>query len=256
MVEFRLKAHSSVILDKQLVREFSKVLGGINLAKAVVLLSGGLDSTVCLALALKEGHEVYPLSFNYGQRHKQELEQAKKIAGFFNLAQHLIIDIGLKAMGGSALTSDEIEVPEGDIERKDIPVTYVPARNMVFLSFAIGYAEVLEAAKVYIGVNALDYSGYPDCRPEFIQSFQQTANLATKAGVGGQPFEIVTPLINLTKKEIIELGTKVGAPLNLTYSCYRGGETACGTCDSCRLRLKGFSESGMPDPILYAQNLP
>ncbi len=221
--------------------------------KAVVLLSGGLDSTVCMSVAKKEGYELFPISFSYGQRHNRELECAKSVANYYNVDKHLIINTNMDAIGGSALT-DDIEVPEGDENRQDIPVTYVPARNLIFLSYALGYAEVLDAAKIYIGVNAVDYSGYPDCRPEFIDRFQNLADYSTKAGTqDSKHIKVETPLIHLTKAEIITLGMKNDAPLNLTTSCYRGGELACGTCDSCVLRLRGFKEAGCEDPILYQQ---
>ncbi len=219
--------------------------------KAVVLLSGGLDSTVCMSVARKEGYEIYPVSFAYGQRHNRETECAKKVAAFYGVTRHLIISTNLDAIGGSALTAD-IDVPDGDEVREDIPVTYVPARNLIFLSYALGYAEVLDAAKIYIGVNAVDYSGYPDCRPEFIQRFQQLADYSTRAATQDKKkIRVETPLINLSKAEIIKLGVANGAPLELTTSCYRGGEKACGTCDSCLLRLRGFREAGYPDPIPY-----
>lgn len=221
--------------------------------KAVVLLSGGLDSTVCMSAAKLEGFELFPVSFSYGQRHNRELECAKSVAKFYNVDKHLVINTNMNAIGGSALTSD-IDVPEGDENRQDIPATYVPARNLIFLSYALGYAEVLDARRIYIGVNAVDYSGYPDCRPEFINRFQQLADYSTKAGTQDRKLiKVETPLINLTKAEIISLGMKNNAPLNLTTSCYRGGELACGTCDSCILRLRGFKEAGFTDPVPYFQ---
>ena len=222
--------------------------------KAVVLLSGGLDSTVCMAVARSKGLEVYPISFNYHQRHSIELESAKKVAAFYNVKKHLIIETNMEAIGGSALTDDKIAVPEGDFDHgsEDIPITYVPARNLIFLSYAMGYAEVIGANQVFIGVNAVDYSGYPDCRPEFIASFQKTANLATKAGTAdAHPISIATPLQNLSKKEIVQLGSQLGAPLQFTHSCYKGGAKACGVCDSCKLRLRGFAEAGVVDPVEY-----
>lgn len=219
--------------------------------KAVVLLSGGLDSTVCMSAAENEGCELFPISFAYGQRHDREIECAKSVASHYKVKKHLIINTNMDAIGGSALT-DDIEVPEGDENRSDIPVTYVPARNLTFLSYALGYAEVLGAEKIYIGVNAVDYSGYPDCRPEFIERFQALADYSTKAATQDQKtIKIETPLINLTKAEIVKLGIANGAPLNLTTSCYRGGQKACGTCDSCVLRLRGFKEAGVEDPIPY-----
>lgn len=220
--------------------------------KAVVLLSGGLDSTVCMAVAKSKGLDVYPISFNYHQRHSIELEHAKEVAAYFKVKKHLIIDTNMNEIGGSALTDTKIAVPEGDAERADIPVTYVPARNLIFLSYALGYAEVLDAAHVYIGVNAVDYSGYPDCRPEFIRKFQDLADYATKATVADhKQIKIMTPLQDMSKKDIVLLGNELQAPLHLTHSCYNGGDKACGVCDSCTLRLKGFAEAGIKDPIAY-----
>ncbi|MFV0636071.1 7-cyano-7-deazaguanine synthase QueC [Mitsuokella sp.] len=220
--------------------------------KAVVLLSGGLDSCTCMAVAKSKGYEVYPISFNYHQRHSIELEGAKKIAQFYGVKKHLIIETNMEAIGGSALTDEKIEVPEGDVNRTTVPPTYVPARNLIFLSYAMGYAEVLGATHVYIGVNSVDYSGYPDCRPEFIQKFQALADYATTAtAVKGQKITIETPLQDLSKKDIVLLGTKLGAPFQFTHSCYKGGEKACGVCDSCKLRLRGFAEAGVEDPIAY-----
>lgn len=222
--------------------------------KAVVLLSGGLDSTVCMAVANSKGYEVYPISFNYHQRHSVELESAKKVAKYFNAKKHLIIDNNMSEIGGSALTDKNIQVPVGDVNRTDIPVTYVPARNLIFLSYALGYAEVLGAESIFIGVNALDYSGYPDCRPEFINLFQQLANYSTKAAVQDhKKIKIETPLIDLSKKEIVLLGSELNAPLQFTHSCYNGGKKACGICDSCKLRLKGFAEAGIKDPVAYIE---
>lgn len=219
--------------------------------KAVVLLSGGLDSTVCMSVAQKEGYDLYPLSFSYGQRHSRELECAKAIAEHYQVKKHLIINTNMEDIGGSALT-DSIPVPEGDIDRKDIPVTYVPARNLIFLSYALGYAEVLGAEKIYIGVNAVDYSGYPDCRPEFIGKFQALSDYSTKAtAVDQQSIIVETPLMHLTKADIVALGMKNNAPLELTTSCYNGKEVACGSCDSCLLRLEGFKAAGFRDPIRY-----
>jgi len=221
--------------------------------RAVVLLSGGLDSTVCMAVANSQGYEVFPLSFNYHQRHSIELKSAQQIAEYYKVQRHLVIENNMDAIGGSALTDQTIAVPSGDIERPDIPATYVPARNLIFLSYALGYAEVIGADRIFIGVNALDYSGYPDCRPEFINMFQQLADYSTKAVIqDNRKIIIETPLIHLTKKDIVLLGAKLEAPLHLTRSCYRGGEAACGTCDSCLLRLKGFAEAGLSDPIAYA----
>src|SRR5688500_15230327 len=225
--------------------------------KAVLLLSGGLDSTTLLALAMSEGHAVHALSFSYGQRHSIELEAARKIATSYGVVQHLVTDIDLRAFGGSALTSD-IPVPKGEAagSRTAIPVTYVPARNTIFLSFALAWAEVLEASDIFIGVNALDYSGYPDCRPEFIAAFERMADLATRAGVeGGAGIRIRTPLIDLSKREIIELGIRLGVDYSVTTSCYDPdlNGAACGQCDACRLRMRGFQEAGAHDPAPYTQ---
>ncbi|MDQ0202317.1 7-cyano-7-deazaguanine synthase QueC [Pectinatus haikarae] len=222
--------------------------------KAVILLSGGLDSTVCMAAAKNKNYDLYPISFDYQQRHNIELESAKKIAKFFNVKKHLIINTNMNAIGGSALTDNSIEVPDRDPDGTDVPITYVPARNLIFLSYALGYAEVLGAEYVYIGVNAVDYSGYPDCRPDFIKKFQDLADYATKATAAEhKKIEIVTPLQNLSKKDIVLLGAKLGAPLSMTRSCYNGGEKACGHCDSCKLRLRGFEEAGLKDPIEYME---
>lgn len=216
--------------------------------KAVVLLSGGLDSTTCMSIAHKEGYEIYPISFDYNQRHSIELDCARNVAKFYNVPKHKIFKID--NVGGSALTDMQIEVPEYQ-EDGGIPITYVPARNILFLSYAVGYAEVLGAEAIFIGVNAVDYSGYPDCRPEFIQAFQKAMDAGTKAGMEGHGAKIMTPLIDITKAEIIKLAAENGAPLQLTTSCYKGGAKACGVCDSCQLRLKGFSEAGLKDPIDY-----
>lgn len=220
--------------------------------KAVVLYSGGLDSTTCMAIAGSEGFAPYAVSFSYGQRHSVELELAKKNARAIGAVDHLIIEFDYRKVGGSALTSDAAVPKDGVGE--DIPVTYVPARNTIFLSFALGWAEVLGARDIFIGVNALDYSGYPDCRPEYIASFEKMANLATKAGIEGHGFHIHTPLIHLTKAEIIKKGLGLGVDYSRTHSCYDPTPegVACGLCDSCRLRLKGFIEAGVPDPICYA----
>ncbi len=220
--------------------------------KAVVLYSGGLDSSTCMAMAVADGFTPYAISFSYGQRHKYELEVARANAVRLGAAEHLVVDFDLRLMGGSALTSN-IDVPKEGVGN-DIPVTYVPARNTIFLSFALGWAEVLGASDIYIGVNALDYSGYPDCRPEYIQAYQRMANLATRAGVEGTSnFHIHTPLISMTKAEIITAGLALGVDYSLTHSCYDPTATgvSCGTCDSCRLRLKGFAEAGLSDPIKY-----
>ena len=224
--------------------------------KAVLLLSGGLDSTTLLALASSEGRAVYALSFSYGQRHSAELAAARKIAARYDVVQHLVTEIDLRAFGGSALTSD-ITVPKGEApdSRIGIPVTYVPARNTIFLSFALAWAEVIGASDIFIGVNALDYSGYPDCRPEFIAAFERMASLATRAGVeGATEINVFTPLISLSKREIIELGLRLGVDYSMTTSCYDPdtGGNACGTCDACQLRLRGFAEAGARDPVSYA----
>lgn len=219
--------------------------------KAVVILSGGLDSTTCMGIAKEKGYELYPLTFYYGQKHNREVEQAKKIAQFYQVKEHRIVNIDfLNQIGGSALTDEAITVPQGE-QSEDIPVTYVPARNMIFLSLAAAYAEVIGASAIYIGVSSVDYSGYPDCRPEFIESMEKTINLATKQGVTGDWFSIETPLLHLTKKETIEIGMRLKVPYHLTTSCYNGEEKACGTCDSCMLRIKGFKEAGHVDPIPY-----
>ncbi|MFZ5986093.1 MAG: 7-cyano-7-deazaguanine synthase QueC [Bacillota bacterium] len=218
------------------------------MSRAVVLLSGGLDSTTCMSVAIREGYDVYPLSFDYGQRHEKELESAKQISKYYKIKQHKIIKTG--NVGGSALTDFDIDVPEYK-NGLHIPVTYVPARNIIFLSYAVGYAEVVDAEAIYIGVNAVDYSGYPDCRPEFIEAFENVIRLGTKSGVNGKPVKIVTPLISLSKADIIKLACENNAPLHLTTSCYKGGEKACGVCDSCVLRLKGFKEAGIVDTIEY-----
>lgn len=224
--------------------------------RAVVLLSGGLDSTTTLAIAQQEGFEVYAISFRYGQRHSAELAAATRIAERFSVVQHVIADIDLRTFGGSALTSD-IAVPKDrplDEMGAGIPVTYVPARNTIFLSFALAWAEVLGADDIFLGVNALDYSGYPDCRPEYIAAYERMANLATKAGVEGQQrLTIHTPLIELTKAQIIERGLALGVDYSMTLTCYDPSPTgeACGHCDACLLRLKGFAEVGKTDPARY-----
>ncbi|MDN4072561.1 7-cyano-7-deazaguanine synthase QueC [Fictibacillus terranigra] len=220
--------------------------------KAVIVLSGGLDSTTCMGIAADEGYELYPLTFNYGQRHSREVLQAQKVAQHYKVNDHRIVDIAfLNQIGGSALTDVSIEVPMEKGENEEIPATYVPARNMIFLSLASAYAEVIGAEAVYIGVSAVDYSGYPDCRPEFISSMNETINLATKAGTTGDKIRICAPLMHLTKKDTIERGLELEVPYHLTTSCYNGEEEACGECDSCQLRLKGFEEAGAADPIPY-----
>jgi 7-cyano-7-deazaguanine synthase len=226
--------------------------------KAVVLLSGGVDSATVLAIAKAEGYAPYALSFRYGQRHGVEVEAARRVAAALGAAEHVVAEIDLRVFGGSALTAD-IDVPHHDsaedVDTSEIPVTYVPARNTVFLSFALAWAETLDASDVFIGVNALDYSGYPDCRPEYIAAYERMANLATKAGVEGrQRLRIHTPLIELTKAQTIERGLALGVDYSLTHSCYdpRPDGLACGTCDSCLLRGRGFAELGLTDPALEA----
>ena len=224
--------------------------------KAVVLLSGGIDSSTTLAIAKDSGFEVYAISFRYGQRHHFEIDAAKKIAGKVDVKEHLIMNFDLSSFGGSALT-DKIPVPKNkrveDIG-KEIPVTYVPARNIIFLSLALGWAEVLGVTDIFIGVNAIDYSGYPDCRPEFIRAFEKTANLGTKSGVEGNIIKIHTPLISLSKAEIIKKGIELGVDYSLTHSCYDPDDRgrACGNCDSCLLRKKGFFDAGVEDPTSYS----
>jgi 7-cyano-7-deazaguanine synthase len=223
--------------------------------KAVCLLSGGLDSSTCLGVARRDGFECYALSFDYGQRHRVELDAATRVAKFFRVGQHRIVRIDLRAFGASALTAD-LDVPKNrSVEemQQGIPVTYVPARNTIFLAFALAWAEVLECSDIFIGVNALDYSGYPDCRPEFIEAFERMANLATKAGVEGRTtMNIHTPLIALSKAEIVRLAVQVGLDFTLTHSCYDPDPAGrpCGHCDSCLLRRKGFEEAGLPDPLV------
>lgn len=219
--------------------------------KAVVLVSGGLDSTTVLAMARSQGYECYTLSFDYGQRHRAELNAAERTARELGATEHKVVNLDLRSIGGSALTDDNIDVPEE--ETGGIPVTYVPARNTVFLSIALGWAEVLGAQDIFIGVNAVDYSGYPDCRPDFIEAFETLANLATKAGVEGQKMRIQTPLIDLSKAEIVRQGEALGVDYGLTVSCYQANDEglACGKCDSCRLRRQGFEAAGMVDPTRY-----
>jgi len=226
--------------------------------KAVILSSGGIDSTTAMAMAKHEGYELYSLSFDYGQRHAVELEAAARTAAALGARKHLVIRIDLGRIGGSALT-DDIAVPHGRSEEQlasGIPVTYVPARNTIFLSYALAWAEVLEAADIFIGVNAVDYSGYPDCRPEYIRAFEAMANLAIKAAVEGKlKISIQTPLIRMTKAEIVRTGTELGVDYRLTHSCYDPDAQgrACGDCDSCLLRKKGFREAGIPDPTVYGR---
>lgn len=226
--------------------------------RAVVLASGGLDSTVAAAVAKRDGCRLYLLTIVYGQRHRIEVERARQVARSLEAADHRVIEIDLRAIGGSALTSDQ-PVPKDRPEaerRRGIPSTYVPARNTIFLSLALAYAEVVDAPAIYIGANVLDYSGYPDCRPEYLQAFERVARLGTKAGVEGRGIEIRAPLLTLSKAEIIRLGVSLGAPLQLTHSCYdptAGGE-ACGRCDSCRIRLDGFKAVGLTDPAVYTKD--
>ncbi|MED5370930.1 MAG: 7-cyano-7-deazaguanine synthase QueC [Myxococcota bacterium] len=225
--------------------------------KAVVLFSGGLDSTTCLAMAIDQGFEPVPLSFDYHQRHKVELDAARSVLQHYGISKHYIFNVALfKEIGGSALTDANIEVPHHqslDEVSTGIPSTYVPARNLVFLSYALGVAEQSKAHDIFIGVNAVDYSGYPDCRPEFIEAFRAVANLAVKEGVEGGVFRIHTPLIALTKAQIVQAGSKLDVPYQLTHSCYSPVDgLACGHCDSCLLRRKGFEEAGLPDPTRYS----
>lgn len=222
--------------------------------RAVVLLSGGLDSSTVLALAKEEGQEVHALTFDYGQRHRREIQAAKAVAQYFDVTSHRVMTIDLGQIGGSALTSEDMPVPQGrslGAIGRGIPSTYVPARNTILLSYALAWAEVTEADAIYIAANILDSSGYPDCRPEYFEAFRRVAALGTRRGVEGSPVEIRAPLLHMTKAEIIRLGTKLGVPYGLTWSCYLGGEKACGWCDSCQLRLKGFREAGLSDPLEY-----
>jgi 7-cyano-7-deazaguanine synthase len=228
--------------------------------KAVVLSSGGIDSTTAMAMAKHEGFKIFSLSFFYGQRHAFELEAAQKVANAIGVTEHLVINIDLKQIGGSSLT-DDMDVPKDRDEQemsREIPATYVPARNTIFLSFALAWAEVLKSSDIFIGVNAIDYSGYPDCRPEYIDAFEKMANLATKAGVEGTTkIKIRTPLIRLTKAEIIQKGIELGVDYALTHSCYDPSPKglACGRCDSCQLRKKGFKEAGVSDPTRYIDSV-
>ncbi len=224
--------------------------------RAVILLSGGIDSTTTLAIAKREGFALHALTFRYGQRHNAEIEAAKRVASKLSVEEHLIADIDLRMFGGSAITSD-VPVPKGrrtDEMSQDIPVTYVPARNTIFLSFALAWAEVLEASDIFIGVNALDYSAYPDCRPEFIEAYERMANLATKGGVEGRTkTQLHTPLLRLTKAQIVKCGIELGVDYGITSTCYDPDPAgrACGSCDACQLRLKGFAEAGQTDPLEY-----
>ncbi len=222
-----------------------------NNPKAVVLISGGLDSTTVLAIAKRQGYRCYTLSFDYGQRHRAELIAAERTAQSLGSEEHKVIQLDLRSIGGSALTDDLINVPEE--ETQGVPVTYVPARNTIFLSIALGWAEVLGAQDIFVGVNAVDYSGYPDCRPEYISAYEQMANLATKAGVEGKKLTIQAPLMSLTKADIIRQGIALGVDYSLTVSCYQANDEgqACGKCDSCRLRKQGFQQAGITDPTRY-----
>jgi 7-cyano-7-deazaguanine synthase len=225
---------------------------------AVLLLSGGLDSTTMLAYAVDRGYDVHAMTFRYGQRHASEIEAARRVARHYGVRDHVVVDIDLRTFGGSALTAD-IDVPKDrstDAMASGIPITYVPARNTIFLSFCLAWAEVLGATDIFIGVNALDYSGYPDCRPEYVAAYERMANLATRGGVEGTtPLRIQTPLLHLTKREIVELGRSLGVDYSITLSCYDPGPSgeACGRCDACKLRLKGFAEAGLDDPAPYAE---
>ena len=223
--------------------------------KAVILLSGGLDSSTTLYQAKADGYECYAISFDYQQRHRRELEYAKAIARCAGVKEHQIVSFDLRQWGGSALTDNDLDLPEDrtlDEMSQNIPITYVPARNTIFLSFGLSYAEAIDAQRVYVGVNALDYSGYPDCRPDYIQAMQKVFDLGTKQGREGTAIQIVTPLIDLKKTDIIQLGNQLGVPWEQTWSCYAGGDLACGVCDSCRLRLAAFAELGLQDPLSYA----
>ncbi|WP_330927422.1 7-cyano-7-deazaguanine synthase QueC [Candidatus Sororendozoicomonas aggregata] len=219
--------------------------------KAVILLSGGLDSSTVLAIARDQGYECYTVSFDYGQRHRSELAASERVADAFGAKAHKVLTLGLRDIGGSALTEDAIDVP--DKPGTDIPITYVPARNTIFLSLALGWAEVINARDIFIGANDVDYSGYPDCRPEYLHAFEKMANLATKAGVEGDHFHIRAPLLTLTKAEIIQEGQRLGVDYSITVSCYQADDEgrACGLCDSCRYRQKGFQEAGVKDVTLY-----
>jgi 7-cyano-7-deazaguanine synthase len=222
--------------------------------KAVILLSGGLDSTTVLYQARVDGFDCYALSFDYQQRHQKELAAARKVAQMAQVAEHRVVAFDLRSWGGSALTDSSIDLPiDRDLGQmaQEIPVTYVPARNTIFLSFALAYAEAIQASRVYLGVNALDYSGYPDCRPEYIAAMQQVFDLGTKQGLSGNGIQIAAPLVNLHKTEIIQLGNRLGVSWADTWSCYDGGELACGVCDSCQLRLAAFAELGLVDPVSY-----
>lgn len=224
------------------------------MSKAVVLLSGGLDSTTTLAYALSKGYEVIPLTIGYGQRHSRELRSARAVAEHYRLRKHITLDLDLSFLRTSALTSWDVSVPQhASVESigNEIPVTYVPARNIIMLSLAASLCETEGGDSIFIGANAIDYSGYPDCRPEFFEAFQEVLRVGTKAGVEGRPIKVEAPILRMSKAEIVKLGKKLNAPLHLTWSCYNGGDKACGHCDSCLLRLKGFQDAGCPDPVPY-----
>ena len=218
--------------------------------RAVVLLSGGLDSTTVGAIAKRQGFELHALTFDYGQRHRKELQCARRVGEFLGVREHRLLSIDLP-WAVSALTREDIAVPEGGLDLGAVPITYVPARNLIFLAYAASYAEALGAREIFAGMNAVDYSGYPDCRPEFLQAFKRALNLGTKAGSEGEDFNINTPLVGMTKAQIVRHGVDLGVDYSLTWSCYKGRDKACGRCDSCLLRLKGFREAGAVDPLEY-----
>lgn len=241
-------------LTKRLPYRGAKGILSVTEGKAVILVSGGLDSTTVAVLAKQQGYSLHGLTFDYGQRHRREIEAARAVVQHIGFAQWHIVPVPLSLWGGSALTA-EIPVPKARSVATggtEIPVTYVPARNTLFIAYALSYAEAIDAEAIFIGVNALDYSGYPDCRPAYIAKFQELIDLATKKTVEGGRIRLEAPLINLKKAEIIRLGAQLGAPYHLTWSCYEGADTACGQCDSCQLRLRGFAEAGIKDPIPYA----
>ncbi|MEM3445266.1 MAG: 7-cyano-7-deazaguanine synthase QueC [Thermoplasmata archaeon] len=222
--------------------------------RAVVLVSGGLDSATVLGIANAEGYEIYALSFLYGQRHRKELACARKLCRYFRVKEHKIVRVDLDAIGGSVLTDSTREVPvAGEEIGREIPPTYVPARNLIFLSIAGAYAEVLGAEVIFIGANQVDFSGYPDCREEFLRAFENALEKGTKAGVSGRRIRVAAPLLRMSKAEIIRRGMELGVPYHLTWTCYRGGKLACGKCEACKLRLRGFEEAGYEDPIQYQQ---
>jgi 7-cyano-7-deazaguanine synthase len=218
--------------------------------RAVVLLSGGLDSATCLAMACLD-REVHALTFDYGSRHSREIEAAKAIAARLGVKDHRVVKVSLDVIGGSSLTDADIQIERGGLAKNDIPTSYVPARNIIFLSLGVALAETVEAGEVYIGANVIDYSGYPDCRPEFIEAFQQAILKGTKTGIEGEGVIIIAPLLSLSKSQIIKKGLELGVPYELTWTCYAGREKACGKCDACAIRLRGFEGAGIPDPIEY-----